>query len=39
VVPFAITLWLVELVLGVVPALKSYGDTRFRYPFTLRMIE
>jgi len=36
--PFAIALWLVELVLGVVAALKSYGGARFRYPFTLRMI-
>ena len=36
--PFAIALWLVELVLGVVAALQSYGGTRFRYPFTLRMI-
>ena len=36
--PFAIALWFVELVLGVVAALKSYGGTRFRYPLTLRMI-
>jgi len=36
--PFAIALWLVELVLGVVAALQSYGGTRFQYPLTLRMI-
>jgi hypothetical protein len=36
--PFAIALWLGELVLGVVAALKSYGGARFRYPLTLRMI-
>ena len=36
--PFAIALWLGELVLGVVLALKSYGGARFWYPLTLRMI-
>ncbi len=36
--PFLIALWLGELVIGVVAALKAYGGTRFRYPLTLRMI-
>lgn len=36
--PFAIALWLGELVLGVVAALKAHGGARFRYPLTLRMI-
>jgi len=36
--PFLISLWLGELVIGVVAALRAYGGTKFRYPLTLRMI-
>lgn len=36
--PFALALWLVELVLGLVAALRSHKGERFRYPFTLRAI-
>lgn len=36
--PFLIALWLGELVIGIVAAMKAYGGTRFRYPLTLRLI-
>lgn len=36
--PLLLALWCIELVLGLVAALRSYEGTRFRYPCTLRMI-
>ena len=36
--PFFLALWIGELVLGLIAALRSYEGKRFRYPFTLRPI-
>lgn len=38
VLPIFLALWFIELILGLVAALQSYGGKRYRYPFTLRMI-
>jgi uncharacterized Tic20 family protein len=37
--PFFLVLYVVELVLGVVAALKAYGGRPYRYPFTLRLLD
>lgn len=36
--PAFLALWIVELIIGVVAALRAYDGRRYRYPCTLRMI-
>lgn len=36
--PFFLVLWVIELILGLVAALRSYEGQRYRYPFALRLI-
>jgi uncharacterized Tic20 family protein len=37
-IPAFLGLWLLEVVLGVVAALRAHDGKRYRYPFTLRLI-
>jgi len=38
VLPVFLALWIIELVLGIIAALRSHDGKRYRYPLTLRMI-
>jgi len=38
ILPAFLLLWLAELILGVVAALRAYDGRRFRYPLTVRLI-
>ena len=39
VLPFLLVLWIGELILGVVAALRANEGSCYRYPFTLRLIQ
>ena len=38
VIPFAIAVWIVELVLSIVAGMKASGGEGYRYPFAIRLV-
>lgn len=38
VIPAFLLVWLLQLVLGIVAALRAYEGVRYRYPFALRLV-